>query len=133
LEKGTPQYNALKNENTVVIIEDNPDLNTFLKEKLSKSYNTIATETAEHGWEEILKHIPDVIISDVMLPEMDGFALTKKVKSDFRTSHIPVILLTAKGQIDSQIEGTKAGADAYMSKPFNQNLSFCKMFALIPI
>jgi AraC-like DNA-binding protein len=57
-----------------------------------------------------------------MLPEMDGFALTQKVKADFRTSHIPVILLTAKGQIDSQIEGTKAGADAYMSKPFNQNL-----------
>jgi signal transduction histidine kinase/DNA-binding response OmpR family regulator len=121
-EKGTPQYNALKNENTVVIVEDNPDLNTFLKEKLSKTYNTIATETAERGWEEILKHIPDVIISDVMLPEMDGFALTQKVKADFRTSHIPVILLTAKGQIDSQIEGTKAGADAYMSKPFNQNL-----------
>jgi signal transduction histidine kinase/DNA-binding response OmpR family regulator/DNA-binding LacI/PurR family transcriptional regulator len=121
-EDRTPQYKTEKNENTIVIIEDNADLNYFLKEKLSKNYNTIATETAERGWEEILSHIPDVIISDVMLPEMDGFALTQKVKSDFRTSHIPVILLTAKGQIDSQIEGTKAGADAYMSKPFNQHL-----------
>ena len=102
-----------KNDNTLVIIEDNADLNAFLTQKLSKTYNIITTETAEKGWEAILGCIPDVIISDVMLPKMDGFALTQKVKTDFRTSHIPVILLTAKGQMDSQIEGTKAGADAY--------------------
>jgi DNA-binding response OmpR family regulator/anti-sigma regulatory factor (Ser/Thr protein kinase) len=117
-----PQYEISKNENTIVIIEDNAELNTFLTQKLSKIYHTIATESAEKGWEEILAHIPDVIISDVMLPDMNGFSLTGKVKNDFRTSHIPVILLTAKGQIESQIEGAKSGADAYMSKPFNQNL-----------
>ena len=113
-----PQYF----ENTIVLIEDNTDLNAFLNQKLSKKYNIVALETAEKGWEAILAHIPDLIISDVMLPGMDGFTLTQKVKNDFRTSHIPVILLTAKGQMESQIEGTKAGADAYMPKPFNQHL-----------
>ena len=109
-------------ENTIVLIEDNHDLNDFLTQKLSQYYNISASENAEKGWGEILDHIPDLIISDVMLPGMDGFSLIQKVKSDFRTSHIPVILLTAKGQIENQIEGTKAGADAYISKPFNQQL-----------
>lgn len=126
-----PQYNDLKNENTIVVIEDNPDLNLFLKQRLSKTYNTVAVETAEHGWDEILIHIPDVIICDVMLPGIDGFSLTQKVKNDFRTSHIPVILLTAKGQMESQIEGTKAGADAYMPKPFNQQFLEEKIKGLI--
>jgi signal transduction histidine kinase/DNA-binding response OmpR family regulator len=109
-------------ENTIVLIEDNIDLNHFLQYKLLQHYNIVATQTAEKGWDEILAHIPDLIISDVMLPEMDGYSLTQKVKNDFRTSHIPVVLLTAKGQIENQIEGTRAGADAYISKPFNQQL-----------
>ena len=118
-------------DNTIVLIEDNIDLNAFLNQKLSKKYNIVALETAEKGWAAILENIPDLIISDVMLPGMDGFTLTQKVKNDFRTSHIPVILLTAKGQIDSQIEGAKVGADAYMSKPFNQNLLEEKIKGLI--
>ncbi len=113
-----PQYF----ENSIVVIEDNKDLNAFLTLKLSKNYNIVSLETAERGWSAILEHIPDLIISDVMLPGMDGFTLTLKVKNDFRTSHIPVILLTAKGQMESQIEGAKVGADAYMPKPFNQHL-----------
>lgn len=109
-------------ENTIVLIEDNKDLNQFLSQKLGQFYNVISIETAELGWEEILAYIPDLIVSDVMLPGMDGFSLTQNIKEDFRTSHIPVILLTAKSQIESQIEGTKVGADAYLSKPFNQQL-----------
>lgn len=118
-------------ENTIIIIEDNRDLNLFLNQKLEKNYNVVATENAEEGWEEILSYIPDVIICDVMLPGMDGFTLTQKVKSDFRTSHIPVILLTAKSQIESQIEGTKAGADDYILKPFNQQLLEEKLKGLV--
>ncbi len=109
-------------QNTIILIEDNTDLNLFLKEKLCKEYHVVNVTTAEKGWQEILDYIPDLIISDVMLPEMDGFALTKKIKEDFRTSHIPVVLLTAKGQMESQIAGTKAGADAFMAKPFNLQL-----------
>lgn len=123
----TPQYF----ENTIVLIEDNKDLNSFLTQRLSKNYKIVTHETAEKGWISILENIPDLIISDVMLPGMDGFTLTQKVKNDFRTSHIPVILLTAKGQMESQIEGTKAGADAYMPKPFNQNLLEEKIKGLI--
>ena len=127
-DKNTPpQYF----DNTIIIIEDNIDLNAFLCQKLSKKYNAIALETAEKGWEAILENIPDLIISDVMLPEMDGFTLTQKIKNDFRTSHIPVIILTAKGQMESQIEGAKAGADAYMPKPFNQHLLEEKINGLI--
>ncbi len=107
---------------SILIIEDNKDLSTFLKTKLSANYAVKIANTAEEGWELILSGIPDLIISDVMLPGQDGFSLTQKVKEDFRTSHIPVILLTAKGRVESQIEGTKAGADAYMAKPFNQLL-----------
>lgn len=118
-------------ENTIILIEDNRDLNLFLNQKLEKNYNVIATENAEQGWQEILSYIPDVIICDVMLPGMDGFTLTQKVKSDFRTSHIPVILLTAKSQIESQIEGTKAGADDYILKPFNQQLLEEKLKGLV--
>jgi signal transduction histidine kinase/DNA-binding response OmpR family regulator len=118
-------------ENTIILIEDNRDLNLFLNQKLEKSYNVVATENAEQGWQEILSYIPDIIICDVMLSGMDGFALTQKVKSDFRTSHIPVILLTAKSQIESQIEGTKAGADDYILKPFNQQLLEEKLKSLV--
>ncbi len=123
LEKNAPS--AIKNsvnENAIVLIEDNADLNAFLKQKLQLNYIVFSTETAEAGWEEILAHIPDIIISDVVLPGMDGFVLTKKIKNDFRTSHIPVILLTAKSLTENQIEGTKAGADIYIPKPFNQQL-----------
>ncbi len=118
-------------ENTIILIEDNRDLNLFLSQKLEKYYNVVANENAEQGWQEILSYIPDIIICDVMLPGMDGFALTQKVKSDFRTSHIPVILLTAKSQIESQIEGTKAGADDYILKPFNQQLLEEKLKGLV--
>lgn len=118
-------------ENTIVLIEDNIDLNQFLQDKLVNNYNVVATQTAENGWEEILANIPDLIISDVMLPGMDGYTLTQKVKNDFRTSHIPIVLLTAKGQIENQIEGTRAGADAYISKPFNQQLLEEKIIGLL--
>lgn len=107
---------------TIVVIEDNPDLMAFLKNKLDKTYFFVSADNAEQGWDFILEHIPDLIISDVMLPQMDGYALTNRIKNDFRTSHIPIILLTAKSQIENQIEGTKAGADAYIIKPFNQAL-----------
>nr|WP_255066764.1 substrate-binding domain-containing protein [Lacihabitans sp. LS3-19] len=116
------ELRPLESDISLVIIEDNAELLEFLNAKFSKLYNVYLAESAEEGWDKILNFVPDLIISDVMLPKQDGFELTQKVKQDFRTSHIPVILLTAKGKIESQIEGTKAGADAYMGKPFNQLL-----------
>jgi signal transduction histidine kinase/DNA-binding response OmpR family regulator len=104
---------------SLVLIEDNADLSHYIVEKLSRIVSIKSFTTAERGWEGILSLIPDLIICDVMLPGMDGFELTQRVKDDFRTSHIPVILLTAKSQTDAQIEGIKAGADVYLTKPFN--------------
>lgn len=120
-----------QNEISLVIIEDNPDMLQFLVAKFSTFYRVFAAQNAEDGWLLILKEIPDLIISDVMLPGKNGFWLTTTTKEDFRTSHIPVILLTAKGKTESQIEGIQAGADSYVSKPFNQRLLEEKVKSLI--
>ncbi|MFD1143637.1 substrate-binding domain-containing protein [Larkinella insperata] len=104
---------------TVLVIEDNDDLRTFLTNRLGAEFEVIAVTSAETGWERILETIPDLILSDIMLPGMDGMQLTQRVKTDWRTSHIPVVLLTAKNQIEQHIEGTRAGADLYLTKPFN--------------
>ena len=133
IEDSTPDY--IKNDdlsvNTILLVEDNEELNFYLRQKLSPSYSVVSTESAEQGWVEILNNIPDLIICDVMLPEMDGFSLTKKIKEDFRTSHIPVVLLTAKEQVESQVEGMNAGADDYVIKPFNLLLLEKKIKSLL--
>lgn len=108
---------------TLLIVEDNDELRQYLSTQLSDQFDVLAESTAELGWERILETVPDLIISDVMLPGrgtdvMDGLQLTQRIKSDFRTSTIPVILLTAKGQTEHSIEGVRAGADAYITKPF---------------
>lgn len=108
-----------KHAGTLLIVEDNDDLRTFLTARLGSEFDIIAEADGATGWERALETIPDLIISDVMLPTMDGLQLTQRIKTDLRTSHIPVVLLTAKGQIENRIEGTRAGADAYITKPFN--------------
>ena len=104
---------------TLLIVEDNDELRTFLANRLGSEFDIIAETDGKTGWERALESIPDLIISDVMMPGMDGFQLTQRIKTDLRTSHIPVVLLTAKGQMENRIEGTRAGADAYITKPFN--------------
>jgi signal transduction histidine kinase/DNA-binding response OmpR family regulator/ligand-binding sensor domain-containing protein len=103
---------------SILIVEDNPDVTNYISGFLHKEYRIIAAEEGQAGWQKTLKNYPDLIISDVMMPVMDGFELCKKVKSDQRTSHIPVILLTAKADIESKIDGLEFGADAYVTKPF---------------
>lgn len=108
-----------KRAGTLLVIEDNDDLRTFLTMRLGSEFEVIAEPTAEQGWERTLEVIPDLIISDVMLSGMDGLQLTQRVKADMRTAHIPVILLTANRQMEHQIDGVRAGADMYLTKPFN--------------
>lgn len=108
-----------KHTGTILVIEDNDDLRAFLTTRLHGEFEVVTEATGEQGWERALELIPDLIISDIMLPGFDGLQLTQRVKADLRTSHIPVILLTAKGQMEHRIEGTRVGADAYMTKPFN--------------
>jgi signal transduction histidine kinase/DNA-binding response OmpR family regulator len=104
---------------SVLLIEDNDDLRGFLKNRLSSQYEIHEAENADAAISIAYDIIPDLIISDIIMPGMNGLQITEKLKQDIRTSHIPVILLTAKGSIEEQIEGIKSQADAFIVKPFN--------------
>lgn len=105
---------------SVIIAEDNTDLRRFLAEALKSSFRVIYTApNGKEAWGIIAEKLPDIIISDVMMPLVDGYELCRKIKSESKTNHIPVILLTARGDTDSSTAGYKLGADAYVSKPFD--------------
>jgi len=104
---------------TVLIVEDDPDLRQFISQYLSGNYRVKLAENGKIGLEKALKYLPDLVVSDVMMPEMNGLEFCRKLKTDINISHIPVILLTAKTQLEQKIEGIRTGADAYITKPFD--------------
>ena len=106
-------------EHAILIIEDNEDLRNYIKTKLSSSNEIIEAGNGSSAIQQAFDSIPDLIICDVVIPGGNGVALTNTFKSDMRTSHIPIILLTAKTGVEEQIEGMKNKADYYMTKPFN--------------
>ncbi|MEQ9289614.1 MAG: two-component regulator propeller domain-containing protein [Cyclobacteriaceae bacterium] len=109
-----------KDENfTILIIEDNDDLRSFLKTSLSKNFSVREASNGETGVQEALKSPPNLIISDVMMPVMDGVQVCKTLKKDPKTKHIPIILLTAKSTFAQKIRGLRYGADDYITKPFS--------------
>jgi len=105
----------------ILVVEDNADVRGFIIGCLGSEYDFLEAENGRIGLEVALSEIPDMIISDIMMPEMDGIQMTGKVKADIRTSHIPLILLTAKSTEDSKLHGLEIGADDYLTKPFNKN------------
>ncbi|RAJ37251.1 hybrid sensor histidine kinase/response regulator transcription factor [Pedobacter cryoconitis] len=107
---------------TILLAEDNAEIRKFLSDTLSAHYQIYECEDGLAGWETAPDLIPDLIISDVMMPNMDGLEFCRRVKTDERTSHIPVILLTARSAYIHQINGLETGADAYIMKPFNIRL-----------
>jgi CheY-like chemotaxis protein len=103
----------------ILIIEDTPDVRAFIKACLEEDYTILEAENGVKGWELAVNELPDLIITDVMMPQMDGNEFCRNLKQDERTSHIPVIMLTAKAAEDQLIEGLESGADIYLTKPFS--------------
>lgn len=127
LDKAIPLTEENKTaENTadrsVLVIEDNPDLRNFLADRLRTDYEILLADNGITALQQAFDNVPDLIISDVILPGKDGITITNTLKNDIRTSHIPIILLTAKIEVEEQIEGMKSMADAYILKPFNLQL-----------
>ncbi len=102
-----------------LVVEDNPEVLIYLNDCLKNHFNVVTAINGVEGIEKANLLYPDIIISDVMMPQKDGIQMTTELKADFNTSHIPVIMLTAKSNIDDQIQGIESGAEAYIIKPFN--------------
>lgn len=116
---------------TVLIIDDEQDLLQFLSEVLSESYKVHTAANAAEALSILEEHHIQLVISDVMMPGMDGFELCAKLKSEVEYCHVPIILLTAKNTITAKIEGLKNGADAYMEKPFSHELLLAQVSNLL--
>ena len=107
---------------TILIVDDEKEIQEFLKEELSDEYKIELASNGREAYEHILTNQVDLVVSDVMMDEMDGLTLCKKIKQNVNTNHLPVILLTAKGKAEEQVEGIEHGADAYIIKPFNSEV-----------
>lgn len=103
----------------MLLVEDNQELREFLRSIFAPVYRVVEAADGMEGWTKALKYLPDIIISDVMMPEKDGIEMTRELRADMTTSHIPIILLTAKTTIESKLQGLEYGADDYITKPFS--------------
>ncbi len=116
---------------TVLIVDDNDDMRRYLRTLLTGKYYVTEAADGESGLRVARESVPDIIVSDVMMPVMDGLQFCRKIKDDTMTSHIPVILLTARSTEDQQVEGLSSGADAYMTKPFSASLLLARIDNLL--
>jgi signal transduction histidine kinase/ligand-binding sensor domain-containing protein/DNA-binding response OmpR family regulator len=112
---------------TVLLVEDNDDFRFYIKDNLKDAFNIIEAENGKKGWQKALAQHPNLVVSDITMPEMNGIDLCLKIKSDSRTSHIPVILLTAMAGEEQQLKGLGTGASDYMTKPFNFEILVSKI------
>jgi len=119
LEKVDLKFIASKQ--TILLIEDNSDVVAYIASLIQKDYNFLVGKDGLEGIEIALQNIPDLIITDVMMPYKDGFEVCRTLKTNIKTSHIPIIMLTAKSDLESKLEGLENGADDYIMKPFNKS------------
>ena len=111
---------AIAEKDTLLIIEDNVDVTHYLSTLLRRDYRLLTAPNGKAGLDVAMQEIPDIILCDVMMPEMDGYEVCRRLKGGLPTSHIPIILLTARADFDSRMEGLEQGADAYLAKPFEE-------------
>jgi DNA-binding response OmpR family regulator/two-component sensor histidine kinase len=127
-------YEYSKDEDTletILVVEDNDDMRSYIASNLAQFYRVIEADNGAEGYELAKKEIPSIILSDVMMPEMNGTELCRKIKNNLYTSHIPLILLTAKSKEEDQVAGLEIGADDYIIKPFNIEILVAKIRTLI--
>jgi signal transduction histidine kinase/ligand-binding sensor domain-containing protein/DNA-binding response OmpR family regulator len=124
---------ATSTELSVLLVEDNEDFRFYLKDNLRNNYKILEAANGKEGWQKALAHHPQLIVSDISMPEMDGITLVKKLKADKRTSHIPVILLTAMTGEEQQLRGLGTGANDYITKPFNFEVLNAKIKSLLEL
>jgi signal transduction histidine kinase/DNA-binding response OmpR family regulator/ligand-binding sensor domain-containing protein len=116
------EQKAQKQQPTLLIVEDNDDFRAYIKQGFDEQYHIIEAADGNEGLRQAFASLPDLIISDVMMPVMDGIEMCRRIKSDIRTSHIPVILLTAVNNQQKMLDGFEIGADDYITKPFNPEI-----------
>ncbi len=119
VEKTSGESVVDSDKTIVLLVEDSADVRAYVKEQIDSSYNVVEAVDGMDGLEKALAIVPDLVVSDLMMPKMDGYELCKKLKTDEKTSHIPVILLTAKAGDEDKLQGLETGADDYLIKPFN--------------
>jgi signal transduction histidine kinase/DNA-binding response OmpR family regulator len=133
-ENSEPEENTTDiSKPTVLVVEDQQDVRKYICDKLSELYTVKEAKNGKEGLESAKQHIPDLVISDVMMPQMDGFELCKLLKTDDFTSHIPVILLTARAEDIDKLTGLETGADAYLIKPFNSKELLLRVHNLVEL
>ena len=130
-EKETVVSASDENIKKLLLVEDNQEFRTFLKEQLEDFYRIVEAADGEEGERKAIEENPDLIISDIMMPKVDGIELCRRIKTNVQTSHIPVILLTARTADDIKINSYEVGADSYMSKPFNFDMLMVRIEKLI--
>lgn len=117
----------------VLVIEDNSDLRAFLRDHLEDEYRLIEAPDGEAGLAAAVDAIPDLVVTDVMMPKLDGYELSRRLRSDARTSHVPIVMLTAKASEASRLEGLETGVDDYLIKPFSRRVLLTRIRSLIEL
>ncbi|MCB0589074.1 MAG: response regulator, partial [Phaeodactylibacter sp.] len=130
-QNGVPFLNGGAEQPLILLVEDNPDIRAYLRDNLEAHYRIIEASDGQEGLEKAIAEPPELIIADIAMPRMDGIEMCSRVKSNINTSHVPVILLTARTSLVFKVDGLETGADDYVTKPFHMRLLAARIKNLI--